>query len=105
MILFTIGVVEMIIIAYWTKTVVDSKIFLSGFVTIINIFIWYYVLQTFVDDISNWTLVIPYAVGCAVGTMIPSIISKGHSSRKRKLKNIKEKQILTKFEVKSFLTE
>lgn len=87
MFLFIIGVVEMIIIAYWTKTVVDSKIFLSGFVTIVNIFIWYYVLQTFVDNISNWTLVIPYALGCAVGTMIPSIISQYQIARKRKIEN------------------
>ncbi len=39
-------------------------------VTMVNILIWYYVLQKIVDDISNWQLVFLYALGCAVGTVI-----------------------------------
>ncbi len=69
MVLFFIGILEMLIITAWTKMVTKTKIFASGVITIINIFIWYYVLQTIVENITNWQLVILYAAGCSVGTM------------------------------------
>lgn len=70
MMLFFVGVLEMIIVTAWTKLVVETRIIASGAVTMINILIWYYVLQTIVDDISNWNLVLLYAFGCAVGTVL-----------------------------------
>lgn len=69
-ILFFVGVIEMIIVSCWTKMVTDSKVLLSGAVTIVNIFIWYYVIETVVTDISNMWLIVMYAVGCALGTML-----------------------------------
>lgn len=69
MTLFFVGIVEMIIIAAWTKLVSDNKIWSSGVVTLINIVTWYYVLQTILEDIGNWRLIAVYAVGCALGTM------------------------------------
>jgi len=69
-ILFFVGIVEMIIIAAWTKLVSDNKVWSSGAVTLINIVTWYYVLQTILEDIGNWRLIAVYAVGCAIGTMI-----------------------------------
>ncbi|MFZ5364331.1 MAG: DUF5698 domain-containing protein, partial [Patescibacteria group bacterium] len=70
MVLFFVGVLEMIIITVWTKLVVKTRIFASGAITLVNVLIWYYVLQTVVDNISNWRLVLLYALGCAVGTII-----------------------------------
>jgi uncharacterized protein YebE (UPF0316 family) len=101
MLIFTIGVIEMFVIAYWTKTVVESRVYLSGVVTIVNILIWYYVLQTFVDNINNWQLVISYALGCAVGTMLSGYLSNLETARKGR----KVKQALTKLEEKTLATE
>ncbi len=70
MTLFFVGVLEMIIVTLWTKLVVETRVVASGVITMVNILIWYYVLQAIVDDISNWRLVLLYAFGCAVGTVI-----------------------------------
>lgn len=101
MFIFILGVIEMFIVAYWTKTVVESRIYMSGMVTVINVLIWFYVLRTFVDDINNWYLVISYAFGCAVGTMLSSLVSNQEKIRKNK----KVKQALTKLENKILVTE
>jgi len=68
--LFFIGIVEMIIITFWTNAVTKTKVLASGGITVINIIIWYYVLQSIIENINNWQLVILYALGCAVGTMV-----------------------------------
>jgi len=70
MILFFIGIIEMLVISTWTKVVTETKVVVSGMVTVVNIFIWYYVLQTMVNDIHNFWVVGLYAAGCAVGTML-----------------------------------
>jgi hypothetical protein len=101
MLIFTIGVIEMFVIAYWTKTVVESRIYMSGLITIVNVLIWFYVLQTFVDNISNWYLVLLYALGCALGTMLSGLVSNQEKFRKDK----KVKQALSKLESKSLVTE
>lgn len=66
--LFLVGVLEMIIITVWTKAVTDTKVLASGIVTMINIFIWYYVLQQIVENINNWQFVAWYGLGCSIGT-------------------------------------
>ncbi|MFA5248341.1 MAG: DUF5698 domain-containing protein [Patescibacteria group bacterium] len=68
--LFFVGVLEMIIATVWTKTVTDKLLVASGVTTMVNILIWYYVLQQIVDNIQNWHLVILYALGCSLGTVI-----------------------------------
>ncbi|MBU1179281.1 hypothetical protein KKB69_03045 [Patescibacteria group bacterium] len=70
MVLFFIGIVEMLIVTTWTKLVMRTRIIASGVVTMINVLIWYYVLQSIVNNINNWTLVVLYAFGCAIGTVI-----------------------------------
>ena len=70
MMLFFVGILEMLIVATWTKFVSTNHILGSGVVTIFNILIWYYVLQTIVADIQNWQVVGLYAVGCALGTVM-----------------------------------
>ena len=76
MILFLIGILEMFIVTAWTKYVVRTRILASGAVTIINVLIWYYVLQVIVADITNFRLVLFYASGCAIGTMIGGYVLK-----------------------------
>jgi uncharacterized protein YebE (UPF0316 family) len=73
LLLFLVGILEMLIVSIWTKAVTDTKVMLSGFVTLINIMIWYYVLQTVIDNINDWEVVIMYALGCAIGTMISTL--------------------------------
>ncbi|OGY40901.1 MAG: hypothetical protein A2Y82_03460 [Candidatus Buchananbacteria bacterium RBG_13_36_9] len=73
MILFLVGIFEMLIVTVWTKVVTKTQILASGFITLINVLIWYYVLQTIVDNISNWIIALLYALGCAVGTMIATL--------------------------------
>ena len=101
MLIFTIGVVEMFVVAYWTKTVVESRVYMSGAVTVVNILIWFYVLRTFVDNIDNWQLVISYALGCATGTMLSSFVSNRETARKSR----KVKQALSKLGNESLVTE
>ncbi|OGF31146.1 hypothetical protein A2300_02055 [Candidatus Falkowbacteria bacterium RIFOXYB2_FULL_35_7] len=72
--LFLIGILEMAIISAWTKTVSEEKILLSGIITFGNIFVWYYVLQTLLNDLSNWQLIFWYALGCTTGTMLVTSI-------------------------------
>ena len=78
MMLFFMGILEMIIISMWTRFVSESKIMASGITTVVNIFIWYYVLQSVIDDIENINLVALYALGCAVGTMITTAYFRRH---------------------------
>ena len=101
MFIFTLGVVEMFVITYWTKTVAESRIYMSGAITIVNILIWFYVLRTFVDNIDNWYLLLSYALGCAVGTMLSGYVSNKEHARKTK----KVKQALSKLEKHSLVTE
>ncbi|MFA7654327.1 MAG: DUF5698 domain-containing protein [Candidatus Magasanikbacteria bacterium] len=70
MTLFFIGIIEMIIMATWTKVVSNTQIVASGIITMMNIFVWYYVLRIVIDNINNWHLVLFYAFGCAIGTVL-----------------------------------
>lgn len=85
--LFFIGVLEMIIVTMWTKMVVEMRIMASGAITMINVLIWYYVLQTIVDDISNWKLVFLYAFGCAIGTIISTYYFHRSDNSKKMLES------------------
>jgi hypothetical protein len=80
LLLFCIGFVEMVIATAWTKLVSDSQIMASGVVTLINIFIWFYVLQTMVENIHNWGVVMLYALGCALGTVMTMYYFRRKSS-------------------------
>jgi hypothetical protein len=69
-IFFAIGFLEMIIGTIWTKVVNKSQVWASGIITMIQIIIWYYVIQAIVADIHNWVIIISYALGCSLGTML-----------------------------------
>lgn len=85
MILFFIGVVEMVIISTWTKAVTETKIIFSGLVTLANVFIWYYVLDTIINDINNTQVIIQYASGCALGTMLSTAYFSKQESKKKEI--------------------
>ena len=68
--LFIVGFSDMIIVTVWTETVTRARVLESGIITIINIFIWYYVLEKVVNDIGNFNLILVYALGCSIGTML-----------------------------------
>lgn len=78
MTLFFIGVIEMVIVTAWTKLVTKTQVLASGMITMVNVLIWYYVLQQIVGDISNWRIAFVYAAGCAVGTVISVYLFKKH---------------------------
>lgn len=87
MILFFIGIVEMIIVTVWTKVVTKTQIWSSGIITLINVLVWYYVLQTIVDNINNWVVALMYALGCAVGTMVGTFFYQRQELKSLTLKN------------------
>ena len=81
MMLFFVGILEMLIVTAWTKVVTKNQIIASGVVTMINILIWYYVLETIVNDISNWLLILLYAFGCALGTVASTLYFKNKEAK------------------------
>jgi len=68
--LFLIGIIEMVIISMWTHFVSNNRVIASGITNFVNILIWYYVLQSVMEDINNLSLVLLYALGCAIGTVL-----------------------------------
>lgn len=70
MILFLIGIVEMVIATFWTKSVAKANTAMTGAITFVNIFIWFYVIQQVVENLDNWTALVPYAAGCTIGAML-----------------------------------
>jgi uncharacterized protein YebE (UPF0316 family) len=87
MILFFIGIIEMLVVTVWTKVVTKTQVVASGVVTMINILIWYYVLQAIIDDINNWKLVLLYAFGCALGTSLSTYVFQILEKRENSLSN------------------
>lgn len=77
----------------WTKFVTKTRILASGVVTMINVLIWFYVLQKIVTDINNWKLALIYAFGCSVGTVMSTYYfhldenNKSLSNSQSELKN------------------
>lgn len=86
MMLFFVGILEMIIVTAWTRVVTVGKVIASGVVTVINILIWYYVLETIVSDLKNLNLILGYALGCAIGTMLTTAYFNFMAKKKNKAK-------------------
>ncbi|HBK33795.1 TPA: hypothetical protein DEP34_03170 [Candidatus Uhrbacteria bacterium] len=81
MILFFVGILEMIVISAWTHMVSETRVIASGLTTVLNILIWYYVLQSVMDNIGNVQNILLYAIGCAVGTMLTTAWLRYKSAR------------------------
>ena len=87
---FAIGVVEMFIVALWTKFVSGSQVVASGVVTFVNTLVYFYVLDALLSNVHNTPVIVAYAVGCALGTMIATSPTFTMSFKKRK--NVKRKK-------------
>jgi uncharacterized protein YebE (UPF0316 family) len=96
--LFIIGFLEMIICTIWTKVVSKSQVWASGAITLIQIIVWYYVIQTVISDINNWSIILAYALGCALGTMVSTLYfqleEKLARASKRNKKKISWRQLI-----------
>jgi uncharacterized protein YebE (UPF0316 family) len=86
MFLFFLGIIEMIIVTAWTKTVTETKIWASGAITMVNVLIWYFVLQTIVDNINNWSIALLYALGCSLGTVLTTFFFQNQNRTKANLR-------------------
>ena len=82
---FAIGVVEMFIVAAWTKFVSNSQVVASGVVTFVNTIIYFYVLSALLTNVNNMPVIVAYALGCALGTMLATtpLFSRLVSGKKR----------------------
>jgi len=67
---FAIGVVEMFIVALWTRLVSGSQVIASGIVTFVNTILYIYVLEALLTNIHDAPLIAGYALGSALGTML-----------------------------------
>ena len=74
MILFFVGIVELAIATYWTRSVTATNVRSAGFVTGINFIIWYFVIRQVVENIDRWQAIVPYGLGCVAGSMIGTAI-------------------------------
>ncbi len=81
---FAIGVVEMFIVAAWTKFVSGSQVVASGVVTFVNTLVYFYVLEALLSNVHNTSVIVAYAIGCAVGTMVATSPRFTMSFKKRK---------------------
>ncbi len=88
---FFIGFVEMIICTIWTKVVNKSQVWASGAVTLIEIVVWYFVIEAIISDINNWSIILAYALGCALGTMCSTYYFQIMEKVERRLKRYKRK--------------
>lgn len=98
MVLFFIGIVEMMIASAWTKAVSGSKVLASGVITMINIFVWYYVLRVVIEDIGNWRLILVYASGCAIGTILTTSIFSFRENRRGKIRKSQNRPIPVEYD-------
>lgn len=82
MTLFIVGVIEMLISAHWTKAVSKANVALTGLITTVNIFIWYYVIRVVVEDLNNWQKIVPYVLGCSLGAMLGAVEDQPRLARR-----------------------
>ncbi|OGG63604.1 hypothetical protein A3D66_01980 [Candidatus Kaiserbacteria bacterium RIFCSPHIGHO2_02_FULL_50_9] len=69
LIIFLIGMAEMVLSTLWTKYVQEKSVVGSTAVTMVHVFVWYYVLRTVIDQIDNIGIVVAYALGCGIGNV------------------------------------
>ena len=69
LLIFLIGMAEMVLATLWAKYVQDKSVIGSTAVTILHVFVWYFVLRTVIDQIDNIGIVVAYALGCGIGNI------------------------------------
>lgn len=96
MLIFMIGMAEMVLSTLWTKYVQEKSVVGSTAVTMIHVFVWYYVLRTLIDQIDNIMIVVAYAFGCGAGNIIAIILgeysNEALTTRRRSKKKTKAKE-------------
>lgn len=70
MILFFVGIIEMAVATLWTRSVNRASARLTGLVTAVNFTIWYFIIRQVVENIAHWEAIVPYGLGCVVGSML-----------------------------------
>lgn len=85
--LFIIGFIDMLIVTAWTKSVAQTQVVVSGLITLINVLVWYYVIQRLMEDLYNWQLVLMYATGCALGTIVATYHYKVMEKRQQTIQS------------------
>lgn len=63
--IFLIGILESFFYSFNTKTIQKNMQFLSFLVSVVSVFLWYYVIMIVVENINNFWLILAY--GCANG--------------------------------------
>ncbi len=89
MILFFVGIIEMTISAMWTKSVAKSEVAMNGAITGVHLLIWFFVLQQVVDNLGDWTAIMPYMAGCVLGSMLGAMDRRTLKRKLRKLFRIR----------------
>ena len=101
MLIFLVGMAEMVLSKLWTNYVQEKSPFGSTLVTVIHVFVWYYVLRTVMEQIDNIAIVFYYAAGCGAGTLLPMMFRESiekrfrafRRKRRAKIKATKEEAI------------
>ena len=94
MLIFLVGMAEMVLSTLWTNYVQEKSPFGSTLVTVIHVFVWYYVLRTVLDQIDNIAIVFYYAAGCGAGTLLPMLFRE---SIEKRLKAFRRKRQALRF--------
>lgn len=81
--MFFIGILEMAISTLWTKYVAENKVLAGTTMTMVSVLVWYFMLRVVVEDITNMSIVLSYALGCGFGTMLTLIAPKWFSVTKK----------------------
>jgi hypothetical protein len=76
LLLFLVGVIEMIFVSALTESISQGKVLRSGLFTFINIAIWYFILRLVIDDITDISVLFIYGLGCSFGTMFKVYLTK-----------------------------
>lgn len=85
MILFFVGIIEMAISAWWTRSVAKADVVSTGAITGVHLLIWYFVLEQVMENIHDWSTIAPYMVGCMAGAMLGVADQKRMKKRLTKL--------------------
>ena len=68
--IFIAGFFEFVIRVIDYKAIQRSKCFYSAIITFINIWVWYYIIASVVENLNNFWLIFVYAIGCALGNYV-----------------------------------
>lgn len=74
--MFGIGLLECFLLALNTKLLQKNRKILCFIVSFFSIYIWYYVIASVVDNLHKWYIILPYAIGYALGDVLAIMFDK-----------------------------